>query len=107
MNGHINETAPPLVSIGEVKLVQVQIVVWFVRTCEVWILFVFALLLVCLFPLGRSTVQSHQRGDLTCFFSKTVTVKMVFCPSGLDLFNFIGTFTFQFFKTRRMPLSRC
>ena len=40
MNGHINETAPPLVSIGEVKLVQVQIVVWFVRTCEVWILFV-------------------------------------------------------------------
>jgi len=25
-------------------------------------------LLVCLFPLGRSTVQSHQRGDLTCFF---------------------------------------
>jgi hypothetical protein len=38
MNGHINETAPPLVSIGEVKLVQVQIVVWFVRTCEVWIL---------------------------------------------------------------------
>ena len=41
MNGHINETAPPLVPIGEVKLVQVQIVVWFVRTCEVWILFVF------------------------------------------------------------------
>jgi hypothetical protein len=30
MDGHINETAPPLVSIGEVKLVQVQIVVWFV-----------------------------------------------------------------------------
>ena len=24
MNGHINETAPPLVPIGEVKLVQVQ-----------------------------------------------------------------------------------
>ena len=46
MNGHINETAPPLVPIGEVKLVQVQIVVWFVRTCEVWILFVFVL-----FPL--------------------------------------------------------
>ena len=42
MNGHINETAPPLVPIGEVKLVQVQIVVWFVRTCEVWILFVFS-----------------------------------------------------------------
>ena len=41
MNGHINETAPPLVPIGEVKLVQVQIVVWFVRTCEVWIPFVF------------------------------------------------------------------
>jgi hypothetical protein len=40
MNGHINETAPPLVPIGEVKLVQVQIVVWFVRTCEVWIPFV-------------------------------------------------------------------
>jgi hypothetical protein len=40
MNGHINETIPPLVPIGEVKLVQVQIVVWFVRTCEVWILFV-------------------------------------------------------------------
>ncbi len=40
MNGHINETTPPLVPIGEVKLVQVQIVVWFVRTCEVWILFV-------------------------------------------------------------------
>ena len=39
MNGHINETAPPLVPIGEVKLVQVQIV-WFVRTCEVWIPFV-------------------------------------------------------------------
>jgi hypothetical protein len=36
MNGHINETAPPLVPIGEV---QVQIV-WFVRTCEVWIPFV-------------------------------------------------------------------
>ena len=46
MNGHINETAPPLVPIGEVKLVQVQIVVWFVRTCEVWIPFVF-----CLFAL--------------------------------------------------------
>jgi hypothetical protein len=43
MNGHINETAPPLVPIGEVKLVQVQIVVWFVRTCEVWIPFVFCL----------------------------------------------------------------
>ena len=40
MNGHINETAPPLVPIGEVKLVQVEIVVWFVRTCEVSILFV-------------------------------------------------------------------
>jgi hypothetical protein len=43
MDGHINETAPPLVSIGEVKLVQVQIVVWFVRTCEVWILSVLSL----------------------------------------------------------------
>ena len=46
MNGHINETAPPLVPIGEVKLVQVQIVVWFVRTCEVWIPFVLHFCLV-------------------------------------------------------------
>jgi hypothetical protein len=46
MNGHINETAPPLVPIGEVKLVQVQIVVWFVRTCEVWIPFVLYFCLV-------------------------------------------------------------
>ena len=46
MNGHINETAPPLVPIGEVKLVQVQIVVWFVRTCEVWIPFVLTFLVV-------------------------------------------------------------
>ena len=46
MNGHINETAPPLVPmIGEVKLVQVQIV-WFVRTCEVWIPFVLHFCLV-------------------------------------------------------------
>jgi hypothetical protein len=49
MNGHINETAPPLVPI-----VQVQIVVWFVRTCEVWIPFVLHFCLVkcmagCLF----------------------------------------------------------
>ena len=47
MNGHINETAPPLVPIGEVKLVQVQIVVWFVRTCEVWIPLVFVLSSLC------------------------------------------------------------
>ena len=51
MNGHINETAPPLVSIGEVKLVQVQIVVWFVRTCEVWILFVLLFVLGFVFLL--------------------------------------------------------
>ena len=62
MNGHINETAPPLVSIGEVKLVQVQIVVWFVRTCEVWILFVlyFAVLLaiICFYTLTASPSTS-------------------------------------------------
>ena len=53
MNGHINETAPPLVPIGEVNLVQVQIVVWFVRTCEVWILFVFL--------LGRSLSEGESK----------------------------------------------
>jgi hypothetical protein len=53
MNGHINETAPPLVPIGEVKLVQVQIVVWFVRTCEVWIPFVLHFCLVkCMVELS-------------------------------------------------------
>ena len=51
MNGHINETAPPLVPIGEVKLVQVQIVVWFVRTCEVWILFVLVFVFFLLFHI--------------------------------------------------------
>ena len=59
MNGHINETAPPLVPIGEVKLVQVQIVVWFVRTCEVWIPFVFCFVVVfckCLFAQGKELV---------------------------------------------------
>jgi hypothetical protein len=64
MDGHINETAPPLVSIGEVKLVQVQIVVWFVRTCEVWILSVFyvavvlPLSILCLkFDVGCDNLQ--------------------------------------------------
>ena len=62
MNGHINDTIPPLVPIGEVKLVQVQIVVWFVRTCEVWILFVlhFLLLQFCLSFCSKTTYSSRS-----------------------------------------------
>ena len=61
MNGHINETAPPLVPIGEVKLVQVEIVVWFVRTCEVSILFVFFVLSFFSFTLYLSMPLRESR----------------------------------------------
>ena len=69
MNGHINETAPPLVPIGEVKLVQVQIVVWFVRTCEVWILFVlqFCLLAGSTSLLWKLRLQTHGISLLIVF----------------------------------------
>jgi hypothetical protein len=62
MNGHINETAPPLVPIGEVKLVQVQIVVWFVRTCEVWIPFVLH------FCIVKCTVEISI-GGVVCMYN--------------------------------------
>ena len=79
MNGHINETAPPLVSIGEVKLVQVQIVVWFVRTCEVWILFVllaqirfsllsFYMITLVSYIIGLITLQHRSA---VCLFAHT------------------------------------
>jgi hypothetical protein len=64
MNGHINETAPPLVPIGEVKLVQVQIVVWFVRTCEVWIPFVLHFCLVkCMRKISIGEVVERCSGS--------------------------------------------
>jgi hypothetical protein len=63
MNGHINETAPPLVPIGEVKLVQVQIV-WFVRTCEVWIPFVLHFCLVkCMAEINIRGVAMRCSGS--------------------------------------------
>ena len=65
MNGHINETAPPLVPIGEVKLVQVQIVVWFVRTCEVWIPFVLYFCLVkCMVEMSTGGVVFKCSGSV-------------------------------------------
>ena len=83
MNGHINETAPPLVPIGEVKLVQVQIVVWFVRTCEVWILFVLHYFFVF--------VESHTIFHYYYYYYMYIMILLLLCAIMLVLMFRIET----------------
>jgi hypothetical protein len=73
MNGHINETAPPLVPIGEVKLV---------RTCEVWIPFVLH------FCLVKCTVEISIRDEQwTCNGSFITWILVCVCLAIIPLLS--------------------
>jgi hypothetical protein len=89
MNGHINETAPPLVPIGEVKLVQVQIVVWFVRTCEVWIPFVLH------FCYLKCMVENYIRGIVHRCNGSVLTLIIVCVFEAQDSARFVILLSFR------------